>query len=561
MVPFSRNVAFVGREKILSQVLEKIPPGTSLNSCQRTAINGLGGVGKTQIALEAAFRVHEASPDCSVFWVPAINEATFTNAYRAIGIEIGLKGLDEETADVKSLVKAALSRSNAGRWLLIVDNADDSKLLFGPTGISTFLPTSRSGSILFTTRTYQIAAQLLGGYQNNIVSLAKMVREDATKMLWTKLRPYQMQDEASTTRLLQFLDYLPLAISQAAAYMVIHRRTTTEYLEYCMSSDGTLIDLLSREFEDLGRYDTIKNPIATTYVISFEHLSRNNPQAGEYLRFISFLHEKGIPKSLLPQTNSQQAMDEALTALATYGFITEREESGYFDMHRLVRLATGTWLKQEQTALKSYRNVVRRMKKVYENREVWMKYLPHALNVLDCGREFGDQAEDSGLLFRVAVGLCDQEDHERGVTMFRRTLTLSLKTCGQTNFNTLKTMVRLGGCLHHSGQCGESERLLLDALAFSKSTLGKAHPLTLRCTYELGNVLTSQHKGEEAEELLKQALRLCNTDDGGHTSNTEWAKTLIRIQISLSTAFSGVRKFEEAENMLRHPAAGSGSLW
>jgi len=59
MVPFGRNKDFVGRESLLAQLLERIPPGADEDDCQRTAIEGLGGVGKTQIALEAAFRVRD----------------------------------------------------------------------------------------------------------------------------------------------------------------------------------------------------------------------------------------------------------------------------------------------------------------------------------------------------------------------------------------------------------------------------------------------------------------------------------------------------------------------
>ena len=76
VVPFDRNKDFVGRESILAQLLETIPPSTDNDTCQRTAIEGLGGVGKTQIASEAAFRVREKHRDCSVFWVPAIDAAT-----------------------------------------------------------------------------------------------------------------------------------------------------------------------------------------------------------------------------------------------------------------------------------------------------------------------------------------------------------------------------------------------------------------------------------------------------------------------------------------------------
>ncbi|SCO84734.1 uncharacterized protein FRV6_08861 [Fusarium oxysporum] len=69
MVPFERNEGFVGREDVLRLLLDRISPSANKDACQRTVIQGLGGIGKTQIALEVAFRLRDADPSCSVFWM------------------------------------------------------------------------------------------------------------------------------------------------------------------------------------------------------------------------------------------------------------------------------------------------------------------------------------------------------------------------------------------------------------------------------------------------------------------------------------------------------------
>ncbi|KAM5357330.1 hypothetical protein ACJZ2D_016378 [Fusarium nematophilum] len=230
VVPFGRNDGFVGREDILRLLLDRIPPSVNKNACQRTVIEGLGGVGKTQIALEAAYRLRHAHPLCSVFWVPAIDATTFENAYRYIGQVLGVAGIDEDKADVKALVKTALSDKDAGQWLLIVDNADDPKLMFGPVGLSDHLPSSMDGSILFTTRTSEVTVRLDPA---DVVRTTKMSREEATEMLRVRLTEGQMQDTASLSDLLDFLDDLPLAIKQASAYISRTGMATTRYLEHC----------------------------------------------------------------------------------------------------------------------------------------------------------------------------------------------------------------------------------------------------------------------------------------------------------------------------------------
>lgn len=250
-VPFGRNKDFVGRESTLTQLLERIPPSADKDDCQRTAIEGLGGVGKTQIALEAAFRVRDEHPDCHVFWVPAVDAATFENAYHDIGRQLGIAGINDDKADVKLLVKTALSQS-ADNWLLIVDNADDVELLFGTAGATPLcdcLPCSHKGSILFTTRNHEAVIRL-DIPQRGIVNLAEMRRPEAVDLLQRNVAAHQLSDTQSTASLLDFLADLPLAIKQAPAYIAKTGITATQYLNYCQSGNERLIELLSKDFEE-----------------------------------------------------------------------------------------------------------------------------------------------------------------------------------------------------------------------------------------------------------------------------------------------------------------------
>ncbi|KAJ3951481.1 hypothetical protein N0V92_012105 [Colletotrichum tropicale] len=323
-------------EDILAKLLERIPPSADSDGCQRTAIVGLGGIGKTQVAIEAAYRVHDAHPDSSVFWVPAVSAAMFDNHYRKIGQALKIEGIDKSSADVRTLVKDTLERDDINSWLLIIDNADDIDLLFTRSGLASYIPKSRRGSILLTTRNGIAAAR----YDRTVaLHLSKMDAKEGIKLLHSGLDECQIKEGQSTTKLLEKLAHLPLAIRQASAYLRANQATSvSQYLKYCETSDEEQIALLSEDFDDQDRYEIVQNPIATTWLISFQNIARDKPLAAKYLKFICYLAEKDIPMALLPPGDSVRETNEAISTLLAYAFIQKRSFEESFDVHRLCTL-------------------------------------------------------------------------------------------------------------------------------------------------------------------------------------------------------------------------------
>ncbi|KAF4910868.1 Lactam utilization protein lamB [Colletotrichum fructicola] len=345
LVPFGRNENFVGRETILMKLLKRIPPTANGDACPRTAIVGLGGIGKTQVAIEAAYRVREAHPDCSVFWVPAVSVEMFGNHYRKIGRALKLKNIEDPKADVKTLVRTALERDDINSWLLIVDNADDTGLLFNGPKLAAYIPYSRRGSILFTSRNSIIAARFDGVHA---LHLSEMNAQEAARLLHTDLSESQIDNGRSTTQLLEKLTYLPLALKQASAYLKANIYTSiSQYLEYCEASDEEQIKLLGEDFDDQYRYESIQNPVAKTWFISFDNIARDNPLAASYLGFSCHFAERYIPPALLPPGESERQTHEAISTLMAYAFIKKRHAAGNLEIHRLVRLAMQNWLKRQ----------------------------------------------------------------------------------------------------------------------------------------------------------------------------------------------------------------------
>ncbi|KAL6871672.1 purine and uridine phosphorylase [Trichoderma longibrachiatum] len=497
LVPFGRNQNFVGRRSILSKLLDTIRPSANKDDCQRTALKGLGGVGKTQLAIEAAYMIRDEHPDCSVFWVPALDSASFESAYSDIGKYLKVTNADDNGAGVKELVKAALSDESSGSWLLIVDNADDVALLLGAAGLSAHLPFSRRGSILFTTRNHEAAVRL-DVPSRNIIQVAEMGQDEALSLLQHGLTERQTCNVEATKKLVDLLANLPLAIRQASAFMAAKSISTAEYLELYESDHEDMIDLLSRDFEDRHRYTEVQNPVATTWLISFDQISRNSPLAAEYLKFMSMLAEKDIPKSLLPTAKAIDAID-AIGTLKAYAFIAQRE---------------GCWRCLER----------------FE--ETFGQSHPLTLSIRD----------DLGIT-QIARGKLEESEKT-----FLQTLRLREQSLGEHHPSTMvtKTMIMAGLLLSgNHGKWEEAEKMARHSLELIEKVLGKHHQFTLYGMDSLAAVLHIVGQGEEASKMFQQCLELRKETLG------ENHPALIASKDLLATMLGCVGQHEEAEKAYR----------
>ena len=148
--------------------------------------------------------------------------------------------------------------------------------------------------------------------------------------------------------LLQWLTYLPLAIVQASMYINQNTYDLKTYLSLLNEQEENAVKLLSYDFEDHGRQDSNgKNPIATTWLISFAQIRERDALTANYLSFMACVDTKDIPQSLLPPGPSQKTKTDALGTLQGYSFIAVRFADAAINIHRLVHLATRNWLRKE----------------------------------------------------------------------------------------------------------------------------------------------------------------------------------------------------------------------
>ncbi|KAL2847246.1 putative kinesin light chain [Aspergillus pseudoustus] len=316
MIPFLRNPHFVGRQEQIQKIEDLI---TMPDGPRKLAITGLGGVGKTQITLELAYRIQDREPECSIFWIPCTSYEAVEQAYMNIAQMVGLQ--DVEPAEVKEQVQSYFSQTDE-KWILIFDNADkiDMWLKGKPAAppLKDIIPRSENGHILFTSRNRQLALKLAAA---NVVSVPdidpKTGKEIFKKLLMQK---DLLHDNHVTNALLEQLSFLPLAISQAAAYINQNDISLARYMSLLGEQEASIIELLSEEFEDDGRYAEIQNPVATTWLVSFMQIHRVDQIASDYLSFMACINPRDIPESILPATTSAKRKVEALGLLKAYSF-------------------------------------------------------------------------------------------------------------------------------------------------------------------------------------------------------------------------------------------------
>ncbi|KAI8945770.1 acyl transferase/acyl hydrolase/lysophospholipase [Xylaria longipes] len=493
-ISLPRNKHFVGRTETLELLTQKL---FTRDGHRRVCLYGLGGVGKTQVALRIAYEAKDVR-GLMVLWLPAASHATFQQACTEAVKRLAIQATKDE--DPKELLQQYLNSDKAGKWLLIIDNIDEMKILLGSPnqpGIDFFLPDSENGRILFTTRPYDIASRVAD--DDDITELKEMSHADARRYLEEKIQLDQVEDDAAATELLSQLAYLPLAITQAAAYMKRNKRPIRGYLDLLRRAESDMADLMSWEFYDRNRYGGSQNAVALTWQISFKQICDFDATAAELLRFISRIEPKSIPRSMLPMEVSETQRDNAIGTLLGYAFLNVQEDRQTYDMHSLVHLATRSWARAQGFEDTAMVNAVTHLADIFpnddwENRYVWRS----------------EKSTDLGFW----VGRCLDEDgqYQDAVRILEGVVSIE-KTLNEDDPSRLASEHALAGAYDSNGQVQKAVQLLEHVVSIRKTTLAEDHPDRLASEHELARAYLDQG-GEEvlkAVELLEHVVSIEKT--------------------------------------------------
>jgi tetratricopeptide (TPR) repeat protein len=546
MVPFERNLAFTGRDAELTRLRQALFTG---QKTAKVAVTGLGGVGKTQLALELVYQVRDRHKNCSVIWIPVTSKESLEQAYLKAAEELGVPGCEDDSFDIKGLVRDYLSTDKAGQWLLVFDNADDISMWvdeFAPASgrLIDYLPKSSSGSIIFTTRDKKAAVTLAG---RNVIEMREMDDAGGRRLLAEYLIDQDL-DQDDATALLTRLTYLPLAIVQAAVYMNANEIGLAEYLSLLGEQEEDEIEFLSEDFEDEGRYRGLNNPVATTWLISFEQIRERDPLAAEYLSFMACVDAKDIPQSLLPPGSSRKKERDAMGTLQGYSFIVKRSADSAINIHRLVHLATRNWLRKEGMMTLWTEKTLKRLVDVLRNidddtRVVWRPLMPHAYYALKSATIDSDD-EDMLKLLNI-YGECLNYDgrYVEAEASFKQEMDLRMAKHGIDHLSTLDSMASLATAYGNQGRWKEAEDLEVVVLEAHKAKLGDEHLSTVRSMSNLASTYWSQGRLNEAEELETQALAIRKVKLGPDHPNT------LTIMSNLAATYLEQGRWKEAEEL------------
>jgi tetratricopeptide (TPR) repeat protein len=553
-VPFERNPRFTGRKPQLAEIEGKL---FTRDHTAKIAITGLGGVGKTQLVLELLYLMKDKHKHCLIIWIPATNGESLHQAYRDVARQLRIPGWEEERADVKRLVQGHLSSNDAGQWLIVFDNADDIDMWIakagskqeseeGSRGLVDYLPSSGQGSIIFTTRDRKTASKLA---RQNVVEIPEMDEEAATQLLQKCLiNPDLVNNRHDTAVLLAELTYLPLAIAQAAAFINENGITLGCYLSLLAEQEEEVIALLSEEFEDDGRYCNIKNPVATTWLISFEQIQQRNSLAAQYLSFMSCVDPKGIPQSLLPPGSSQKEETEAIGTLDAYSFVSRRPGNPVLDLHRLVHLATRNWLRKERKLAQWTERVIVRLEEVFpdddpKNRSVWRRYLPHTHYALQADLTDKDWTCRMDLIWRYGLCLYQDGHWDEAEVEIIQVLEMRKRVLGPDHPSTLASMAALASTYKEQGRWNEAEKLYMQVVETRKAVLGPDHPSTLASMAALASTYRNQGRWNEAEKLGMQVMETSKAVLGADHPDT------LTTMASLASTYWNQGRWNEAEKL------------
>jgi tetratricopeptide (TPR) repeat protein len=482
---------FVGRESELAALEEALSRGGVSALTQPATVHGLGGVGKTQLAL--AFAARHAARYTVGFWLPAENPTALAVAFADLARELRLPEADDPDQRRRTeAVKRWLASPQSGLWLLIFDNAERRE------GVAPYLPAGRRGHVLITSRNPEWRPLA------KAIKIPWLPRDKSIELLCQGM---EGAEEQAAAALAEELGDLPLALAQAAAFV---RATACGFDDYLRQFRGRWAEFDAEQEAEPGYGRTV----AVTLGMALDQLHKQNDGAAEgVLRRCAFLAPDNIPRDLLMgEGTDERAVGPAIAVLSRYSLV--ETAPGFVSLHRLVQRAVRERLTGKERAAQARRALAccRRTFVDPKDYRTWDRcrvVLPHALQAVEHAQALGEAAETrSSLLHRVGTYLRRIGELGEARRCLERLLRLKEQAYAPEDSEVAIVLTNLGPVLHQLGELAQARRCLERALRLKEKIYGPEHSKISVTLNNLGLVLKDLGELTEARHCLERALRI-----------------------------------------------------
>jgi tetratricopeptide (TPR) repeat protein len=546
-VPFPRNLFFIGREELLARLHSQLQEGRTAALSQ--ALSGLGGIGKTQLAVEYAYRFYRDYQ--AVLWAHAESSEVLVSSYTEIA---GLLNLPVKNSQEQAVIVQAVKiwLQNHQNWLLILDNADELSIL------PAFLPPRLGGHLIITTRAAapgRLARRLLVETFSQEQGVLFLLRRAGLIALDAEVSQALPQDQELAKQITQEVDGLPLALDQIGAYL---ETTGSGLAAYWQQYQQHRIELLK---DYRGTAVDHPEPVATTWSLSFQRVEERNPAAADLLRLCAFLAPDAIWEEMLrqgadtlsPKLSAVVAdgylLDLAIETLRAYSLIARDVQAKALAMHRLVQTVLRDALpteEQKQWMLQVVALVNQAFPDVeFENWPQCERYLPHALisaQWIKQGRIVTPAA--MRLLDHLGYYLTVRGQYREAEPLLEQALSLREEQLGPEHPDTALSLHNLAFLSRLRGKYIEAEPLYQRALSIRSQQLGPEHLDTAISLHGLGSLYLSQGKYTEAESFYQRVLSIREQQLG-----SEHPKVATSLN-SLARVYERWGRYTQAESLV-----------
>jgi len=520
-IPFARNPHFTGRDELLSELTAQLSPQeagqpTALRRAaltQAQVIKGLGGIGKTQTAVEYAYRAREQGRYTHTLWIAAASEEALLASFAALAELLpGVASSGER--DQRKLVAAVVRwlEQCPQPWLLIVDNAEDLSM------VQPYLPLRGNGSVLLTTRASAV------GWLASSLEVDAMGVLEGTELLLRRAQRFAYATDAEineAANLVLALALFPLALDQAGAYLEETGCSLGDYLQLYQTHRHAL---LARRGRQATQYP---DSVATTWALSFEHVEQTNPAAAHLLQLCALLAPDAIPEELLtggaphwPPALQEAVADrfrfnQLLSTLLAFSLVKRLAEERQLSIHRLVQVVQRERLEaveQRQWAERLVRAMDVAFPHEPQETASWPQCSRYLEQVQACDtliQEYHLQLpEAADLLARAGTYLRERALYTLAEPLYRRALAIYEDQASPESLELATTLIQLGVLYQVTGRISHVEAFYRRALAIHERLLGPEHPQTATSLHSLASLYEAQRRPQEAEALALRVLAM-----------------------------------------------------